>query len=84
MALERTARTGLASSLFAATLAAAFHGLAWAQPPCASLGELRSRMAAAGPVEKPAVADAFAASKTTAEKAPRTSAKTIMTIRMPY
>ncbi len=61
MAMERTARTGLAVSLFAATLAASFHGPARAEPPCASLGELRGRMAAAGPVEKPAVAEAFAA-----------------------
>lgn len=61
MAPERTTRTGLSASLFAATLAASFHGPAWAQPPCASLGELRSRMAAAGPVEKPAVSEAFAA-----------------------
>jgi len=61
MALERTARAGLSVSLLAATLAAAFHGLASAQPPCASLGELRSRMAAAGADEKPSVADTFAA-----------------------
>lgn len=61
MAMERTARTGLSVSFLAATLAAPFHGLARAEPPCATLGELRSRMTAAGAVGKPTVADAFAA-----------------------